>query len=227
MNNVPYYAVAGLKNSGKNTAAEMLTYCLNTPRFLHKYYFYKVFKHIKGKYKLISFAKPMKEMLAVLLNVPVSRFEDRVFKDNTYIYFPELKLEKNPLLEQKLSPNTFNRLLAVNDYTFLKSKYITIRQLMQCFATDIMRNIFGDKLWILSTLKRKYLVISDLRFKIEAEEIHKQNGKILYINRNSCTPDNHASEQEVLSLYENNTFDYVIDNNKSKKDLFDSISALI
>lgn len=227
MNNIPYYAVAGLKNSGKNTAAEMLTYCLNTPKFLHKYCFYRIFKYIKGRYKLISFAKPMKEMLAVLLNVSVDKFENREFKDNTYIYFPELKLDKNPPPEQKLSSNTFNRLLTINDYSFLKCKYVTIRQLMQCFATNIMRNIFGNELWILSTLKRKYLVISDLRFKIEEEEIHKQNGKIIYIKRDSCIPDNHASEQEVLSLYKNNAFDFIIDNNKSKKDLFNSITTLI
>ena len=166
-------------------------------------------------------------MLAVLLNVPVSKFEDRKFKDSIYIYFPELRIEKNPPYEQVLSQNVFNRLLVSKDYTFLKCMYISIRQLMQCFATDIMRSVFGDKLWILSTLKRNNLIISDLRFKVELDEIHKQNGKIIYIKRDSCVSDNHASEQEVLTLYANNEFDYVIENNKSLKDLFKSVTELI
>jgi uridine kinase len=31
-------AIAGFKNSGKDTSAEMLRYLLNSPKFLHKYF---------------------------------------------------------------------------------------------------------------------------------------------------------------------------------------------
>lgn len=90
-----------------------------------------------------------------------------------------------------------------------------------------MRGIFGDKLWILSTIKEDTnLIISDLRFKVELEEVKKRRGKVIYIKRDSCIPGNHASEKEIQSMYENKMFNYVVDNNGTLKDLFDNLCNL-
>lgn len=38
--------ISGLKNTGKDTTADMLIYMLNTPKFMHNYIMYKLFGSI-------------------------------------------------------------------------------------------------------------------------------------------------------------------------------------
>ena len=226
--NLNLIAIGGLKNSGKDEASRMLRYCLNAPKFLRNYWCYKHFnKIISGKYTITSFAHPLKRTLAALLNIPIEKFENRNFKEHTYIYFPLLQLTTNPELDKVLSDNKFSKAVAAKDFSFLQTHYITIRQLLQCFGTEIMRGYFGDNLWILATIIGQHnLIISDLRFKVEAEAIHNNKGKIIYINRNICIPGNHASEREIVELKENKIFDYIINNNGTLKDLFNNINKI-
>lgn len=220
-------AIAGYKNSGKDVASSVLQYLLNSPRIFHNYFFYKLFNKIfrNGKYKIISFAHPLKRTLAALLDIDIKLFDNREFKENYYIYFPTLeitnKIYPNMLGYPNISEGKFSRMVNNGDLSFLKTNYITIRQLLQIFGTEIMRNYFGDKLWILSTLKNKNnIIISDLRFKVEFNAIKDLNGICILINRNICKPGNHASEKEIQDLNNNNCFDIVIDNNSTIKNLF-------
>ena len=226
--NLSLIAIGGLKNSGKNEAAKMLQYCLNAPKFLRNYWCYKHFnKIISGKYTITSFAHPLKRTLAALLNIPINRFENRLFKEHTYIYFPSLCLTTTPDLDKVLSDNKFSKAIAAKDFNFLHTHYITIRQLLQCFGTEIMRGYFGDNLWVLATITRQHnLIISDLRFKVEAEAIHNNGGEIICINRDLCVPGNHASEKEIVELKNEHKFDYIIDNNGTLKDLFNNINKI-
>ena len=73
---------------------------------------------------------------------------------------------------------------------------------------------------------QRNLIISDLRFKVEAEAIHSNKGKIIFINRDTCIPGNHASEKEIIELKERNAFDYIINNNGTLKDLFNNINKI-
>lgn len=223
-----FIAIGGLKNSGKNEASRMLQYCLNAPKFLRNYWCYKLFSKVCiGKYKITSFAHPLKKTLSALLNISIENFENRDFKERTYIYFPKLKITTHPNSAYVLSDNKFSKLIASKDFSFLKTHYITIRQLLQCFGTEIMRGYFGDNLWILATLlNKKNIIISDLRFKVEAKAIKDNNGKLLYINRNICIPGNHASEREIIDLKESGEFDYIIDNNGTLKELFKNINKI-
>ena len=91
--------MSGLKNVGKDTSANMLRYLLNTPSFLHFYWIYKHFNFLGnfGKWKVTSFAKPLKEVLAIILGVPVEKFEDRDFKENYCVDFNTSKKNINIL----------------------------------------------------------------------------------------------------------------------------------
>ena len=103
-------------------------------------------KIIRGKYTITSFAHPLKRTLAALLNISIDKFEDRNFKERTYIYFPLLYLTTTPESDKILSDNKFSKAIAIKDFSFLQTYYITIRQLLQCFGTEIMRGYFGDNL---------------------------------------------------------------------------------
>ena len=220
-------AVAGYKNSGKNTVASMLQYLYNSPKFLHNYIGYKLFAkfYTKGNFKVTSFAYPLKRTLSALLNIDISKFEDRIFKETYFIYFPDLIITNKPDCAKVISEGKFSRMVNNKDLSFLKTNYITIRQLLQVFGTECMRDTFGDKLWILSTLKQKgNLIISDLRFKVEYESIKNLGGITILVNNPNCKPGNHASEQEILELSMSNKFDVVIQNDGNNiKNLFNEV----
>ena len=215
-------AVSGLRNSGKDTVADMLQYLLNTPKIFHNYV---CFKHIKwlmnlGTFKKFSFATPLKEILAIILGVDVKKFEDRYFKEHTYVNLNDLEI-CDILKTPYLSDNEFNRYSKNLDPFFTRQHQLTIRQLMQFVGTDVLRTFLSDELWINSTLRKPgNKIISDLRFKVEFNAVKKYDGIIIYIRRPIAKAGNHASEKEVVDLYENNSFDYVIENTESLKELF-------
>jgi hypothetical protein len=70
------------------------------------------------------------------------------------------------------------------------------------------------------------VVINDVRFKHEYDIIKKLNGYVIKINREVLNTDNHISENE-LDNYDNNKFKYIIENNNSKQNLYNSIVNII
>lgn len=164
----------------------------------------------------------------MLLGIPVELFYDRDFKENTFVFVPTLTTTTEVSDTQKINNNTFLKYLKNKDYSFLQTKYLTIRQLMQCFGTEIVRGLFGDNFWVERTLKNpcENLIISDLRFEVELDALRKHNAIILYINNPTCKPTGHASESEVLEMNENHEFDYIINNSGSLEDLFNQVARL-
>ena len=80
----------------------------------------------------MSFAGSLKEMLAVLLRVPVEIFEDRDFKENVFIDFNDLSFHRRENLKKHeiLSDSKFSR--KVNDMTIdVRVNKLSIRQLLQ------------------------------------------------------------------------------------------------
>ena len=219
-------AISGVKGVGKDTSGDMLRFMLSTPEFLHHYWIYKRFPKLtfKGNWLKVSFAGPLKEMLSVLLRVPVEKFEDRDFKENVFVDFNDLNFHKREDLKryQILSDSKFSR--KIKDGTIdVRANMLSIRQLLQYWGTDVMRRYLGDQLWCLATLKLTDfydLIISDLRFKVEADIVQERNGTLIYIDRPGCEVGNHQSEKEAFELYQSGRCDYIIHNTGTLKDLF-------
>ena len=106
------------------------------------------------------------------------------------------------------------------NFDFINDYYLSMRQLLQMYGTEIIRNLFGDKFWVLRTFAEPgNLIISDLRFKTEYESVKEKDGIVIYIDRN-LEPGLHPSEQEVIELLNDNKYDYIIYNDGTLKDLF-------
>lgn len=222
--------MSGLKNVGKDTSAEMLKFLLNTPSFLHFYWIYKHFNFLGnfGKWKVTSFAKPLKEVLSIILGVPVEKFEDRDFKENYCVDFNTSKIYKctDPCV-RLLSDKNLSKLIESDSYHIIKTYTLTIRQCLQYIGTQICREFISDKIWINASLKGNNLIFSDLRFKKEFEELDYYNSFRVLIERPGCTPGNHASERQIMELKAEREFESYINNNGSLKDLFYKIKRLI
>lgn len=221
-------AISGVKGSGKNLTADMLQYCLSVPSIFRQYWIYKYFKKLfPKKWKIIAFADPLKKMLSVLLNVPMERFNDRQFKEECFVDLSTLEFSFSAFDNDgiRLSDNKFNKLLKAEES--LNNYQLSIRQLMQYFGTNQMRKYFGDKIWVNSTLRNasKRTIISDLRFRSEADSI-RQKAKLIYINRPGYGFGQHQSEKEIEQLLKENYYDFIIDNTGTEKDLFYKIKSV-
>lgn len=104
------------------------------------------------------------------------------------------------------------------------------RETFQKIGTDFGRNYFqtlfpqfDNNLWI-DIFRRQYqgqnVVITDIRFQNEVDTIRSLGGKVILINKFNGYTDNHPSEQI------NVTYDYIINNNGSIQELWESFDKL-
>lgn len=217
-------AISGVKCSGKDVTSHMLQYCLSVPKIFRRYWFYKwIGKIIPKKWKIIAFADPLKRMLATLLNVPVEKFNDRSFKEDTCINLNTLEYSLSVFIKDKrfISDSKFTKMTKDLNLDII-SYDLSIRQLMQYFGTTICRTYFGENIWINSTLKHaaEKTIISDCRFINEAEAIKNKGGKIIYVSRLGTEFGHHQSEKEMWQMLKRGFYDFQIDNNGTLKDLF-------
>ena len=228
--NTNLISISGTKGSGKDEVSKMIQYCLSVPKFLRQYWIYKkIGKWIPKKWKTIAFADPLKKMLAVLLNIPVEKFNDRAFKEDTCIDFETLDYSLSAFTKDKhlLSDSKFTK-LAKDLSTEILSYDLTIRQLMQFYGTSIMRNYFGENVWINSTLKHatRKTIISDCRFFNEAKAIKERDGKIIFVSRPGAPFGQHQSEKEMFKMLQKGIYDYQIENNGTLEDLFNKVKDI-
>ena len=164
-------------------------------------------------------------MLAVLLNTPYEDFNNRSFKE---CYSVDLETLGISYATGSLSDSKFNRMVKELDPELSKSM-LSVRQLMQYFGTQVMQTYFGRNVWINSTLKNAsdHTIITDLRFKAEAEAVHNLGGIIFYVSRPGYTFGQHASEKEMSELLSKDQFDFVIENDGSQEDLFNKVKEQI
>lgn len=164
--------IAGLKRSGKDHIASMLDVALTA----------------KGKtVERMSFAEPMKQIIATTLGMSVEALEN--FKNNPDVY----KLEVYSKEDEEVFHTT------------------DLRNVLQQFGSEAMKPIFGDNVWQ-ELLYSKALqstadivLVPDFRFPIEYKPFCTT---IKIVNRELESADNHDSETS-LKLF---NFDYAIDN---------------
>ena len=90
----------------------------------------------------------------------------------------------------------------------------TNRELMQKFG-DLTRSLDKD-IWVKSLFNKyldnppEYLIVSDVRFKNEAEHINKLGGILIRIESDRIKEDNHISEIELDNYFK---FNLLIENN--------------
>ncbi len=112
-------------------------------------------------------------------------------------------------------------------HTNLLKRDFTPRDAMVLVGTEFGRNMVHPNIWV-NTLFNRYdkntnLLITDLRFPNEYEEIKKRGGIVIRINRSNENSSNHISECAL----DNHNFDYVINNDGTLYDLEISVLNII
>ena len=111
-------------------------------------------------------------------------------------------------------------------------KEVTPRWVLQQFGTEIMRGQMYDAIWVDSCIGRykgEPTVISDTRFVNEIKTIKAQSGKIICV-KNGKLPTQEEMQEKGAHQSEwdwlNSDFDFVIENNGTKEELFEKVDEL-
>jgi hypothetical protein len=138
--------------------------------------------------KKVALAEPMKEACRIIFGW-----------DDDYLYG-----SKKDVIDERygISPRHVLQTMGTEWGQFMLSKY------------DCFRKTTGRKLWVkslLSKYKGQNIIISDVRFIHEADEIRKNGGIIIKIEREGLKRMNHKSEKEIKKI----NGDYTIQNNST------------
>ncbi len=180
--------ISGYKRSGKDFIATHLK------------------KVIGGNTKVMSFATPIKEILATTLGITLDELDDYK-NDSNDIY--------------------------VNDHptnTSWASKLTDFRTIMQKFGTEAMQKEFGEDVWIEQMVRNLppffangVVIIPDWRFKREYERLAIDYDIITVRVDGGVATSDHISETELLDF----NFDYRIDNTKQDTSVFNTLKDVI
>lgn len=122
----------------------------------------------------------------------------------------------NPIVfSDSIGEFRYKNLVDVYGLDKAKESYPEIRRLLQIFGTEVGREMFGANFWVdltLNSITDGNAVISDVRFKNEADAIRAAGGEIWRINRFGIGPvTNHSSEVDL----DDYNFDHLINNDLS------------
>lgn len=182
-----------------------------------------------------QFAEYLKDYLQNFGIVKTDLFAKGV-KDGAREDFKELQIYLNNFVNELLSDEydigdikLIEKLktLKISDDNWYEDKTEITRRLLQIYGTEIFRNRVDDDYWVkdvnhrLNYINADYILLTDVRFINEIEELNSINFNTITIRINRNTDLNnsvneHPSEKE-LDFYDK--FNYTIDNNGSLDDL--------
>lgn len=190
-------AISGWKGSGKDTAAD----------FLCKNY----------NYNRLSFAAPLKDMVAKTYNVPREDLDNPTKKEMPLVNYPAIPTD------------SFGEKVHLMLRDELKHGYWTPRAL--CILEGSMKRAVYSNFWVKAVAEKvlnnpdKKYVISDLRFKSEADTLRlllNDALKTIRINRWEFIDTSDPSERDL----DDYKFDYYIQN-KGKMGNFENQLSLV
>ncbi len=192
----PFYIVmAGKKQHGKDTVAAQLAQLLHND--ISKPNF---------SIKITSFAAPLKRFCCDVFGIAEADMATEEGKQKL------TSIKWQDLSRPQLIQDNYDR----------KTGYMTIRELLQYFGSNICRNRFYNQIWAQGPFNRTdsdVVIVTDCRFKNELEEARKNNATIFHVDRQPSPTgkDEHISEKDLDDVVW--TFDETILNHGKLIDL--------
>lgn len=199
---------SGEKFAGKDSAAEAL-----------------ISRH---GFKRIGLADKLKEIMSRVTGIPL---EDMHNPEKKEVLFDQpLKVTKGQIgvLIAILSDDGFNitKDISARLYGFVGTPMVSIRNLLQFFGTDVMRNNVADDIWL--NYASKFIsgsgnyVITDSRFANERKYLKEKGATLILVKRKGLAGgDGHISENQLGT---DEDYDVVVNNNSTKTALQSDIS---
>jgi hypothetical protein len=234
--------ISGYAGSGKDTTGELLRYLFakESRPFCPQGEFKPGIKYVTSGWKIKKFANPLRKVAAILTGLPLE-----------YLYTNEFKQAYLPKEWSQLIPHSI-RGMRTDEFEL---KEMTGREFLQRLGTDAIRNNIHENAWVIATMasyrpinpelrasmgnvidysacKWPDWIITDVRFPNELAAIKKVGGLTIRINRYPEFSDQNLFDAWRKRLHtsetalDNATFDIVIDNGGSLKDLENKLTSL-
>jgi len=189
---------------------------------------------------ITSFAAPIKQFCLDVLGLDRRQIYGTEEQKNTHTNIKwdtmpdEIRLKYGRFLKENEIFGTAQEIVGRWGFTSPKapmSGYMTAREVMQIFGTDIMRTFFDYDIWAKAPFKKnwgstEFIIIDDCRFPNEANNALEHKALLIRLLRNPLQ-DTHASEI-AMDDYDATKYDYVIHNaTLSLKELDAAIGLII
>lgn len=233
-------AFTGKANSGKDTAGCIINYIAKVGVARANYQEWSKLYNSGKLNNNFHFADNVKRCLSIIYGIPVDCFHDRNYKDNMYYSLLEHRFIERDKLDER-----FYGIIDIKDLKIFTIKealcevarankrgVVTLRTLLQYFATEVCRVQLHEDIWTDSTISaicryldsvHNFACITDLRFLSELEKVKRLSIKVVSVKINR--PDKemqfeHASEKINFDT------DFVIENNSTLMGYFYKILKL-
>lgn len=170
---------------------------------------------------LSGYARSGKDTVAGML-IGIHGYERVAFADK----IREFLLEIDPLVMHNGMDFRLQDIVESKGWEDAKTDFPEVRRLLQDLGVGA-RKLFGKDFWVQQAMREATnlkTVITDVRFKNEAEMIKANGGKIWRINRIGVTATNAHESETQMDDWE---FDGVITNNSDMPNLIKQIRTLI
>jgi hypothetical protein len=173
--------------------------------------------------KNYSFAKELKDICTGLFNIPrecvygTEQQKNQIQEHLRWENMPGVtclpKYEWVKIIDSNYNDQNIQDACELLNLVYHTPGPMTAREFMQFLGTEVMRKIYSP-VWTERTIKNiktespQIAVVSDCRFKNEAEAMKKEKAKLIYLTR-SVTSDSHISENGFEDF---DDFDATIDN---------------
>jgi len=244
-----YIGLNGLAGSGKDTVAKMLNIilmkdwdsyedCLN---FYNNFYdkpnasatyFYEKRKEFFKRVICIAFADQLKKICAAIFGIDLKCW---YFNKSTAWVCINKGFEYTEIRPDNVI-SCEEYYYNISDYKDSDKKYwMSLRDILVYVGTYVLQQDLNKQVFVNNVTNQiknellinhelKYVIITDVRFTHELEYIHKNNGITIKIVRNNVVQLPNIAEHD---LDEEDSYDYIIENNGSYDDLFRQLWDLI
>lgn len=166
-------AVSGKKQSGKDTLVRYLNPIINAA----------------GRVEYFSFADQLKKFLIDAMGIDYSSVwgSDEEKNKPTNYFWDKLPYD---IRRSNAKPGTYEA----------RTGPMSGREIMQVFGTNIMRELFDDKIWVnacfrdIQSRNPDFALLADMRFPSELSPWVSNNGFIIRLLRDVSNGDSHSSE---------------------------------
>jgi len=160
------------------------------------------------QWQIKKFSGKLKEMASLLTNIPVDRFEDQEFKQNSTV---------------RIYTGLWHK-LEIEGTTV-----VTVRQFLQHLGTECVRDLLGKDVWVDALLKdydktKHNWIITDCRFPNEFEGIQDKGGYTIKVTRKGINAINAHPSETALDGYD---FDGYVDNLGDMEDLRTEVAYML
>lgn len=169
---------------------------------------FKIIRNYNVMFQNKKFSYNLKNILSILIGVPLSRFEDTKFKEEFYYN------TKTGMIKHRSDIKDSSLMILTPMHRYPENCWVSIRCLLQEFGSEIVRSKF-PLMWI-NGLFNNYnslhssWAITDVRHQNEVNAINERGGFVIRIIRNNDHSKTHSSELGVRNL---TNIKYEVDNN--------------